>query len=155
MKPMKFKNRNLPLLLSQIRETVISHFRPILNHFGLTEQQWRILRVLAENGPMEPKAICRTCQILSPSMAGILKRLDETRLIHRKIIPEDRRRFLVSLTPKSQKLILEMAPLVERQYDLLEKAYGKAFIAQLYQTIDNFTLLKERSVKQVELPERN
>ncbi len=154
MTPMTFKNRNLPLLLSQMRETVISHFRPILNFFGLTEQQWRILRVLAENGPMEPKAICQTCQILSPSMAGILKRLEETRLIKRKIIPEDRRRFLVSLTPKSQKLIIEMAPLVEQQYELLEKAYGKQLIAQLYQVIDNFMLLKERPVKQVKLPKR-
>lgn len=149
-----FQNRNLPLLLSQVRETIISHFRPILNHFGLTEQQWRILRVLAENGSMEPKAICQTCQILSPSMAGILKRLEETHLIKRKIILKDRRRFLVSLTPKSQKLIIEMAPQVERQYDLLEKAYGRELIAQLDQTIDDFLLLKDIPVKQVELPKR-
>ena len=152
--PITFRNRNLPLLLSQMRETIIFHFRPILNHFGLTEQQWRIIRVLAENGSMEPKAICQTCQILSPSMAGILKRLEGTGLIKRKIIPEDRRRFLVSLTPKSQRLILEMAPLVEQQYDLLEKAYGKTLMLQVYQTIDDFMRLKDTVVRQVKLPEQ-
>jgi hypothetical protein len=42
----KFKHRNLPLLLLQARERVIGHFRPVLNAHGITEQQWRIVRLL-------------------------------------------------------------------------------------------------------------
>ena len=69
--------RNLPLLLTKARETIISQFRPILKHFGLTEQQWRVLRVLFEEGRAEPCYLCECCEILSPSMTGILKRLGE------------------------------------------------------------------------------
>ncbi len=150
----KFRNRNLPLLLAQMRETLISHFRPILNYYGLTEQQWRILRVLAERETMEPKEICQTCQILSPSMAGILKRLEETKVIKRKTMRSDRRRVLVSLTPKGQKLISEMAPKVQQQYDLLEDAYGNDLIVKLYTALDEFMLKKDTKVQQVELPDR-
>ncbi len=148
----KIKNRNLPLLLSQMREIIISHFRPILNYFGLTEQQWRILRELVSKEKMEPREICQRCQILSPSMAGILKRLEETDLIFRETVPGDRRRGSISLTTKGQKLIAEMAPLVQKQYELLEEAYGKDLMVQLYQALDAFILQKDTVVKRIDLP---
>jgi len=148
----KIKNRNLPLLLSQMREIIISHFRPILNYFGLTEQQWRILRELVSKEKMEPREICQRCQILSPSMAGILKRLEETDLIFRETVPGDRRRVSISLTTKGQKLIAEMAPLVQKQYELLEEAYGKDLMVQLYQALDAFILQKDTVVKRIDLP---
>jgi len=39
--PRKIVYRNLPLLLLKARESFLSHFRPILAHYGVTEQQWR------------------------------------------------------------------------------------------------------------------
>jgi hypothetical protein len=35
---------NMPQLLLKARDSLLQHFRPILNHFGVTEQQWRIMR---------------------------------------------------------------------------------------------------------------
>ena len=51
-----------------------SRFRPILNAHGVTEQQWRIIRVLIDSGPREPREIVTLCGISSPSLAGILAR---------------------------------------------------------------------------------
>ncbi|TAL86308.1 MAG: homoprotocatechuate degradation operon regulator HpaR, partial [Candidimonas sp.] len=34
-----FHHRNLPHLLLNARETLMAHFRPILNEAGVTEQQ--------------------------------------------------------------------------------------------------------------------
>ncbi len=135
-----------------MREIIISHFRPILNYFGLTEQQWRILRELVENEKMEPKEICQRCQILSPSMAGILKRLEDTGLIEREAVAGDRRRVSISLTFKGQNLITEMAPLVQLQYKLLEEAYGRDLIVQLYRALDDFMLKKDTVVERIDLP---
>ncbi|MCA3833430.1 MAG: homoprotocatechuate degradation operon regulator HpaR, partial [Burkholderia sp.] len=39
-------HRNLAMLLLEARETLMGLFRPILKEFALTEQQWRIIRVL-------------------------------------------------------------------------------------------------------------
>ena len=148
-----FKNRNLPLLLSQLREQVISHFRPLLNHFGLTEQQWRVLRVLCEQEQMEPRELCQVCQILSPSMAGILRRLEEMELVQRQPVEGDKRRVFISLTDTSKQLIEQMAPLVQQQYRNLEQAWGKQRLHTLYDSIDTLMECQTLEVKRVELPD--
>src|SRR3954451_24750942 len=82
-------HRNLPLLLLQARESVIGRFRPVLNAHGVTEQQWRIVRALLERGPMEPREIGALCALSSPSLAGILARMDETGLVARERLGHD------------------------------------------------------------------
>ena len=48
-----FVHRNLPRLLLQAREAVMAHTRPSLREHGLSDQQWRVLRVLGEHGMVE------------------------------------------------------------------------------------------------------
>ena len=144
--------RNLPLLLTKARETIISQFRPILKHFGLTEQQWRVLRVLFEEGSAEPCYLCECCEILSPSMTGILKRLGEMGLIDRQPLKGDKRRVLISLTAKSEQLAREIIPLVQQQYQLIEQAWGSDLIAQIYTDIESLIELSNIKVKPVQLP---
>ena len=129
-------NRNLPLLLLRAREGVMSQFRWILNQHGLTEQQWRVMRALLENDSMEPRQICETCQLLSPSLAGVLSRMEEMGLVKRKRMAADQRRVLVSITPRSRALARRMAPLIEAQYAELERSLGRDLMAQTYQAID-------------------
>ncbi len=148
----QIESRNLPLLLAQARENVISHFRPLLHHFGLTEQQWRVLRILCEEREMEPRELCEICQILSPSMAGILKRLEEMGLILKLPVAADKRRLVVTVTAKSEALIQRMAPLVRQQYLYLEDAWGKELMNQLYETIEALGEKKDIKVKRVKLP---
>lgn len=145
--------QNLPLLLSKARETIISQFRPILKYFGLTEQQWRVLRILFEEGEVEPCYLCETCDILSPSMTGILKRLKEMGLIDRKSMENDKRRVLIFLTPKSEQLAEQIIPLIQQQYMLIEKAWGADLIAQVYAHMDTLIAMKHVKVEQVALPE--
>ena len=51
------RHRNLALLLLQARESVMAEFRPLLNEHGLTEQQWRVIRALLHDGPLEPRQL--------------------------------------------------------------------------------------------------
>ena len=39
---------SLPMMLYRALDTVMPRFRKVFNEFGLTEQQWRVLRVLWE-----------------------------------------------------------------------------------------------------------
>jgi homoprotocatechuate degradation regulator HpaR len=127
-----FRHRNLPLLLMQARESVIAHFRPILNAHGLTEQQWRIVRLLLDAGPLEPRQIGQQCRISSPSLAGVLARMDEVGLVRRERMAEDQRRVKVSLTPRSRALAAAMAPKIEAVYEALEAHIGRDFIDRFY-----------------------
>jgi homoprotocatechuate degradation regulator HpaR len=132
--------RNLPLLLLRAREGVMSHFRAILNQHGLTEQQWRVLRALLDQSPLEPRQICETCQLLSASATGVLARMEELRLVRRERMAEDQRRVRVSITPKSRALARRMAPLIDAQYRELERALGGELLQQVYATLDQLLL---------------
>ncbi len=128
--------RNLPLLLLHAREAVLARFRPILNAHGLTEQQWRIVRALIDTGPREPREIVALCGISSPSLAGILARMDDLGLIRKSPVAGDQRRVTVSLTAKSRKLAQTLAPQIEAVYAEIESALGKAFTDDTYRALD-------------------
>jgi homoprotocatechuate degradation regulator HpaR len=128
--------RNLPLLMLQAREHVIAYFRPLLNAHGITEQQWRIVRLLLDTGPLEPRQIGQLCSLSSPSLAGVLSRMDQMGLIRRKRLPNDQRRVSVSLTARSCTLAGRMAPLIDDVYGRIEEQLGEEFIAQLHETLD-------------------
>jgi homoprotocatechuate degradation regulator HpaR len=134
--PGKLRHRNLPLLLLQAREQVIARFRPILNAHGITEQQWRIVRALIDTGPLEPREIVEICRISSPSLAGVLSRMEELGYIRRKRLDHDQRRLRVSLTPRSRALAARMAPQIEATYGQIETMIGAQFSASLYRAID-------------------
>jgi homoprotocatechuate degradation regulator HpaR len=135
-KSRKLQHRNLPLMLMQARERVISYFRPILNAHGITEQQWRIVRVLLEVPALEPRQIGELCAISSPSMAGVLERMEQAGYVSRRRVEHDQRRVLVSLTPKSRELAAQMAPQIDATYRRIEKHLGPDLSARLHETLD-------------------
>jgi homoprotocatechuate degradation regulator HpaR len=134
--PAKLAYRNLPLLLLQARERVIAHFRPILHAHGITEQQWRIVRALIDTGPLEPREIVELCRISSPSLAGVLARMEELGLIDRRRFDHDQRRVRVSLTSRSRALAARMAPKIETTYRHIESLIGAEFAARFYHALD-------------------
>jgi homoprotocatechuate degradation regulator HpaR len=135
-KSTRLHHRNWPLLLLQARERVISHFRPILNANGLTEQQWRIVRVLYETPALEPRQIVELCRISSPSMAGVLARMQQLGLVTRRRVDHDQRRLRVSLTPRARTLAARMAPQIDATYREIERQIGTAFSARFQQALD-------------------
>lgn len=151
MKP-RIANRNLPQLFLKARDSLMSHFRPILNHFGVTEQQWRILRVLDEHTQLEQREICDLCQILSPSMAGVLARMEQMELVERKRVSEDQRRVLVRLAPRGDQLINEIAPLIDAQYRHIEQTYGEQVLGDLFNALEQYIDAENSPVPQIALP---
>lgn len=129
--------RNLPLLLLQARERVLSQFRPIFNAHGLTDQQWRVLRAIRDAGPLEPRQIGEICCISSPSLAGILARMEQMTLLSRQRLDEDQRRVRVTLTPEGTKLMRVLVPRIEQTYRELEQRLGAEAIEQLMAQLDH------------------
>lgn len=130
------RHRNLPHLMLQAREALMAQFRPILNEHGVTEQQWRIIRALLESGPLEPRQLCDRCQISSPSIVGVLARLEEAGLVHRERMAEDQRRIRVSATALSRQLGRRMLPAIEARYAAIERQVGVETLQQAYDVLD-------------------
>ncbi len=133
---------NMPQLLLKARDSLLQHFRPILNHFGVTEQQWRIMRALNESPTLEPRELCEICQISSPSMSGILARMEEIGLIGRSKFEGDQRRRKVHLSEAGASLLLQMGKLIDLQYAHLETAYGKQVFEDMRRALEAFLALE-------------
>lgn len=131
---------------------MLVHFRPILKAYGLTEQQWRILRGLDDCGAMEQRLLCDLCQILGPSLAGILTRMEEMGLIERAKVPNDQRRVMVALGPRAPDLLAEVKPLVAAQYAIMEQAIGADEIAELCRRLERMLTFQDHPVAQVAVP---
>jgi homoprotocatechuate degradation regulator HpaR len=114
----------------------MGRFRPILQAHGLTEQQWRILRALLEVDALEPRQLCEKCLISSPSITGVLMRMEESGLISRERMSHDQRRVRVTLTPRAKKLGKSLAPAIEKKYAELETLVGVKQLQQLYDVLD-------------------
>ncbi|HKE39898.1 MAG TPA: homoprotocatechuate degradation operon regulator HpaR [Casimicrobiaceae bacterium] len=139
---MKPAHRNLPLLLLHAREAAMAHFRPILKRFRLTDQQWRIVRVLseAEDG-LEPGQIAEACKIQKPSLTGILTRMAQMKLVDRDRSEVDQRRQRISLTAKGRALVDRMTPFIDRQYQRIEQKIGVETLSDIYRSIDTVLAL--------------
>lgn len=116
---------SLPLKLLKARETTLNYFRPILKEISLTEQQWRIIRALNEYGALESKQLAERCCILSPSLTGIIKRLEQQNFIQREKSTEDQRRVLLSLTDHAQKVFDDVSPRFEERYSKITARFGE------------------------------
>jgi homoprotocatechuate degradation regulator HpaR len=149
LKSTRLHHRNLPLVLLQARERVLSHFRPILNANGITEQQWRIVRVLYEKASLEPREIVELCRISSPSMAGVLARMQELGLVTRRRVDHDQRRVRVALTPRARAMAARMAPQIEATYRRIEQQIGEIFSERFQEALDQLlAMLPEHESRQ-------
>ena len=132
-----FVHRNLPLLLLKAREALMQHHRPALRAHGLSDQQWRVLRVLREHADgLETGLLAERAFILGPSLTGMLVRMERDGLVTRQRSAEDARRSLVRATAAGLTLADALVGSIEAQYDDLAGHLGQARLAQLYALLD-------------------
>jgi homoprotocatechuate degradation regulator HpaR len=142
-----FAHRNLPRLLLQAREAVLAHFRPGLREHGLTDQQWRVLRVLAEEGECDVSTIAQGAYLLGPSLSGVLTRMERDGLIGRALDKQDARRQVIRARAKGKRLVAKLAESIEAHYASMEAALGKAQLKELYALLDQVIAMPQPSDK--------
>lgn len=97
--------RSLPIALIRARETVMAPIRAMLAETGLTEQQWRVLRVLSENGAMDASKLAARSSLLAPSLTRISQTMIDKGLMSREANDGDRRRLVLTITEAGQGVI--------------------------------------------------
>jgi homoprotocatechuate degradation regulator HpaR len=142
-----FSHRNLPRLLLQAREAVMAHTRPSLRQQALSDQQWRVLRVLGEDHSqgghgVETGRVAREAYLLGPSLTGVLARMERDGLITRERDPQDQRRSVVRPTAQGLGLVDTLSQTIEAHYVWLEQSLGKTKLDQLYGLLDELIQLE-------------
>jgi len=110
----------------------MAHFRPMLRSHDLTEQQWRVIRVLANESFMDASELASRALLLAPSLSRILAFLEESGLVVRKADPDDQRRSKLALTALGRKKYKAVGPDSEALYGEIERRFGRKKLATLY-----------------------
>ncbi|MBO9126267.1 MULTISPECIES: homoprotocatechuate degradation operon regulator HpaR [Rhizobium/Agrobacterium group] len=131
--------RSLPIALLRAREAVMTHFRPMLAAHDLTEQQWRVIRILAENGTVDASEVVERAFILAPSLTRIIKSLEERGLILKERDEADGRRVMLRITAVGLGIIEEVTPDSRMIYTELERKFGEEKINLLLDLLGELT----------------
>ena len=136
-------DKTLPMLLLAARDAVTQRFRHQNHIHGLTEQQWRVIRALAEVDSLEIHALSAVCRIHAASLSRILPKLDRDGLIARSAKAADQRCVIVSLTPRGRDLIEDALPESSRVYEQLARDLGPERLDRMYRMLEEFIALLE------------
>lgn len=128
--------RTLPMALLRAREAVMERFRPMLNEIGITEQQWRVLRVVDEAGEIDASKLAVRASVLAPSLTRILKTLETRGFITATKDSADARRVLVALTDEGRGFIRAASIKSAAVYAEIEAKLGPRRVEHLLDEIE-------------------
>ena len=129
-------SQSLAGTLLAAREAVMAPLRPFLRAANITEQQWRVLRVLADVDALDASGIAEQALLYAPTVSRILRELVDRGLIKREIDPNDGRRSIISITAEGHHLVRETAghtgPLLVRYAEAFGEQRLRDFIAEAH-----------------------
>jgi homoprotocatechuate degradation regulator HpaR len=132
-------SESLPMLLLRAREVAMSHFRPILQAHGVTEQQWRALRALDEQGELTAAGLAEECAILAPSMTRIIRRLKSDGFVNARRAEDDQRALRLRISAKGRRLVERIGPEIEVAYARIRDEMQPRHLTALYRELRHFT----------------
>jgi homoprotocatechuate degradation regulator HpaR len=136
------RRRSLAMGLLRAREAVMSHFRPILADHDVTEQQWRVMRVLSEEGTLDATEVADKASILAPSLTRMIRSLEERGFITKHKDKADGRRVLLQVTAAGQAVIEAVMPESLKAYREIDARFGAERVEQLIDMLEELARLK-------------
>ena len=123
--------QSLPIALLQAREAVMAYFRPHHRKGGITEQQWRVIRVLHLDGEIGATTLAQRSYLLAPSLSRILKDLEAAGYVRRRLGSKDTRQSLLSLTPRGSATVTRAAPFLDGIHREIARRFGPTRVQEL------------------------
>lgn len=123
--------RSLAVACTRGREAFVSRFRDLLHAENLTEQQWRALFILADEGPMIGSELNRLTCIHKASMTRIVAGLEKVGYVTRSPSPSDARASLLALSPAGSAMMERVMPEVDAIYQGIISDFGEERYLQL------------------------
>jgi homoprotocatechuate degradation regulator HpaR len=122
--------------LLRAREVVVQQFRPMLRRHGLNEQQWRVLRVLAEHADITATELAQQAAMLSPSLSRMLPVMEARGLLRRKSGTRDQRHSLITMEPAGRNLFKAVSVDFELIYAQMAGDFGQERLERLHRELE-------------------
>ena len=117
----------------------MSRFRPMLRKHNLTEQRWRVIRVIYEHNHIDAGKLAEKSFLLSPSLTRILRYLESEKIVLRSGDVKDLRRSVFRLTNKGKEIINRVAPETESIYSDIERIFGSKEFSKIFNLLEKFS----------------
>lgn len=139
---LKSTARSLPISLLRARETVMAPVRDMLNGIHLSEQKWRVLRVLDELGEVEQSIIAKEACLLLPSLTRILRSMEADGQVSRRQDSQDKRRTLVQITEPGRQILAENMSTSQEIYQKIEAQMGREKLESLLDLLEDLQAVR-------------
>ena len=103
---------SFPMMVNRALDAVMPAYRQLFARYQLTEQQWRVLRVIWTSDNVTSARLSERTLLSAPSLVNIIDRLEGKGLVSRVRSADDRRQYYVVATKAGQQLQLEVTPQV-------------------------------------------
>ena len=137
---------SLPMILSRTLDGVMPVYRALFQEHAITDQQWRVMRALWEQKHLTSKQISEITLLPSPSLVGILDRLEKKGFVGRLRSIEDRRLVYIVPTQAGRKLQELMLPKIEQIHDRFMHQVTPDEWGELNRILDKLNKYKTTSV---------
>ena len=134
-------SHSLPMMLYKALDTIMPKFRIIFKEFGITEPQARILRILWQYKTIALNEVSALSLITPPSLVGVVDRMELNGLVERSNSSTDRRKTILKLTEKGEKLESKILPKVERVYEKIESSLTKKDLDKTLHLLNKISLI--------------
>ncbi len=112
--------------LRRIIRAIDLHSRQLESQFGLTGPQLVCLRVIAQEGPLQPSELARRVDLSQGTVSGIIDRLARRQYVSRRRGQKDRRRVTLSALTAGRDLLADApSPLQTRFAERLAALPGE------------------------------
>jgi len=131
------------MMLYRALDNVMPRFRRIFNEYGLTEQQWRVLRVLWEHNEIALRELSDLTLIPAPSLVGVVDRLGAAGLVSRRRSNNDRRVLYVLATQAGTALQKKVRPKVDAAYGELRDSFDDSSWQELLNGLERVSRVEK------------
>jgi DNA-binding MarR family transcriptional regulator len=120
-RPFDLPEQEAVLNLLRTADQLQIRFARLFRRFGLTPQQYNILRILRGEGrPLPILEIAARMITVVPGITGLIDRLEAASLVERKRCDQDRRVIYVAIAPQAVEILAQIdEPLMEMHTKLL------------------------------------
>ena len=130
-------SHTLPIRLLRARQAAVNQFQPIFRQYNVTEQQWRVLRMVTSAGSMTAGELSKSIFVSMPSLSRIMQSLEKRHLIRRRSDRGDLRKTMISPTPAGQAMVAEAAIWSDTRYREIAEWFGRDRLQELQLLLDD------------------
>lgn len=138
------------MLLHGTLDQIMPAYRDLFTSHKLTEQQWRVLRVLWSENKVTAADLSRQTLLSAPSLVGILDRLEGKELIARVRSTTDRREVYIVATTAGRELRNKILPSVGKIHDEIRSRVSQQEWDVMVTTLEKLSGNVENSAAQTD-----